>query len=518
MSVFLNPFGVIFILIFAVFEVHAASETSVYRRCYFQITGRPLPLQSPTLTQVKNGTMTAVQACLSHLEQATLQTNGLPANQGSVSSGILEKFETFHRTWFSASTIEDIQGYSDEIAPFTRHIFDGTEPSLSLTYALLRQDFLFSNILRQDLGLRAIRQDDPIVRARIGWTVSYAGRGRHGNSVNFDNTNLTFAVNGAVAPGIGTGTTIIPNAPKIQVGELMGIQSVRQSLTAPNVHLHPLGPPGYGHTIPGLKFSFDIFGTYGGGIIGTPIYLMMNFGHTYGTIMNGTTKIPRRWAENTLKSFMCLSFPNLRDEDTVRFVRMDSVTPFRKATSCVGCHATLDRMANVARNKLMVNSDYGGIADNNPTQASPTILMTEFNATVPASSGWPSEPTDPGLQNFHLQTPTGFLYFRGFDGRLVEIPVSGINQMALAISQQPEFYQCAVKRYVSLFTGYDVHLYDRSDRRNEQLNRTLTNRDRELRNWIEQMATNLQSHQSLKRLIQEILSSNFYRETVGGIR
>lgn len=60
--------------------------------------------------------------------------------------------------------------------------------------------------------------------------------------------------------------------------------------------------------------------------------------------------------------------------------------------------------------------------------------------------------------NLSSQPASGALVFRRRDGTMVNIPVSGIGQLAEAITQQPEYAQCQVKHFWNWFVGKDVFL------------------------------------------------------------
>lgn len=494
-------------------------ELLVYRRCHFQLSGKVIGRQDPRATAIKNGELQGSEACLQLLDEGSLQANDrVAANSSEVAKNIIRKMERFHRTWFSSVTVDDIQSYNDEIGLATRDIYDSTEPSLALTYSLLKPNYNVKNLLLDNHGYKALRQDDPKVASRIGWQVNNPNRGVRGNNQDLARNNVNFSRPGAtVLTENEASSVIVQSLPMIETGELYGITAANANVIAPSLHIEPLGrgANGFGHNVPGLNFSFNIFGHHGAGLVGSPIYLMMNWGHGFATDMNGTTKLPRRWSENTLKSLLCLELPALREEDLLSFLRQTSVTPFRAAISCIGCHATLDPMSMVLRNKLLVASDFRPIV--NRTQPSaPALLITDYQVNQSSTYHWPSEPNEASASNFHRQEPKGLLYYRGFDGRLVNETVENLNQMGEKLSDQKEFYQCLSKRYVHYFTGYNVHLYDKSDTRNEYLNRGLTTKDVRLRAWVEGLATKLHKHQSLQRLLQDILTSDFYKQSAQG--
>lgn len=72
---------------------------------------------------------------------------------------------------------------------------------------------------------------------------------------------------------------------------------------------------------------------------------------------------------------------------------------------------------------------------------------------------------DPMGQTFGFSAATaspkpsaGVLYFKGYDGRQVNIPVSGVAELGEKIVQQPEFEKCQVQNFWRWYIGKDVPL------------------------------------------------------------
>lgn len=486
------------------------SEPALFNRCYSHLTGRPVPLGHAVMAQVRAGKIKALEACNSLLDKAELQPSGPLVNSSDKEARhVLNTFAAFHRTWFTANTVEQIQDYSDENSLGMTDIYDSTEPSLALTRAMFGRNARYSDVLTLANGVTALREEDAAIRAREGWTVTYPGRRDRGNNAGFDQNLFHFrALTGNFDGNSDTTNSIFMNLPKISVGELVGIRETTESAIIPNVSLKPLAGDRRGNEQPGLNFSFDLYKTLGGGVLGSPIYLMLNYGHGFGTEANGTTKVPRRWSQTNMESFLCAELPALRETDIQKYVVGNSSTPFRNTASCVMCHATLDPMAYTARNVVTGNSDYTNFSAGGRTHAKMSMHLLTYRAELGSVGGWPSEP----VANFHRQTPAGKLFFRSMTGELIDKDVTGVAALGKAMSETKDYYYCAAKRYFEYFTGIRVALYDRSNPVNENLNRKLSSEAVEDRKFVESLGDELQSTQSVRSMVKRILASKYYRD------
>ncbi len=490
------------------------SEMAFFNRCYSQLTGRPVPIGHPLMASVKAGKFSALYACNYLLDKTEIkQSTGLLAYANSVDpdSGLmLNNFYAFHRSWFPTNVVEQIQGYNDETGIGTRDIYDTTEPALAVTRALFSETGKYSDVLTLNTGVHGIRQDDSFVRGLLGWSVSFPGRSLYGNNTGLEENLFNFRALGGVGfDGNGdTTTSIFQNIPKIETGELRGIRATTETFTIPNISLVPLGNQAGGDTIEGFSTNSNLYQTLGGGVIGTPIYLLLNFGHELGLNMNGQTKVPRRWAKTTMETFLCANLPALRESDVTQFLIGKSTASFRNSLSCLQCHGTLDQMGYTARNVVLTGTDFTRISAGKNVQSKTGYLMSTYRPDLASEQGWPSEP----VVNFHRQKSIGRLYFRSFsDGQLINKAVQNISELGTALSQTNDFYQCAAKRYFKFFTGIDVALYDRLDPRYADLNKSLSSEAIADRKFVERLALTLKDTQSTKAVIKEIMASGYYK-------
>ncbi len=477
------------------------------------MTGHAVPLNNVLLAQVKSGQVLAIDACMNLFSKAVLGANN-QLSQGHADSeavAVLNTFNNFHRSWFSATKIEDIIDHGPDTGAGTADIYDAGEPALSLTYHLFKANTKYQDVLTDSFGFIGLREENLSIKNLLGYTASIPNRRLYGNNATLDQNSILFRQAG-LPPNLkntflgntSTNTSFI--MPRIQVGDLVGVAPQTQVVTIPNVAMTPLGALRFGETEPGLNFSYNFYSSFGGGVLGQPIYLMLNLGHPKGTTMTGAEKLPRRWVLNSMQTFLCSQFPTLRESDIKNYIDVAGTAPFRKSMSCLQCHATMDQAATTARNIVAAGSEYNGFA-NEPGKTTDTL--TSYRAELPAFAGWSSS----AVPNFHRQVPTGKLFFRSITGEIINQSVTGIAQLGLAMANTDDYYQCAAKHYFEFFTGISVSLYDRSDPRFASINSSLSAKDVVDRKFIETLAGHLRSSQSLSQLIKDIISSDYYQTT-----
>lgn len=507
-------FTILFVLV-NLCKAQIISPQKLYQRCYSQLTQSPVPINDKTMSQVKTGSLNPVDACISLLEEGNLDSLGMIKKENSlsnpVSQKILQTFHEFHRTWFAINTIEQIQDYNEEVNKGSTDVYDPNEQAYFITANLFSSNQKYSDILQGFNRLKGIRIENKELNKKIGlsWEYSHPSRRVYGANALFDINLIMFRSLNKIydSNGDNRADEDFAAAPKIQVGDLVGIQKNTDSFTIKNMALEPLGADRAGNNEPQLNYSFDINKSFGGGVLGVPSYFMMNLGHSRGLKFNGTTKLPRRWIKAAFETFMCAQFPTLRESDITNEVIPTSETPFRKASSCVQCHSTLDQAAGVARNLTTGSSDYSKLASGkNFIAAKIPIVLTNYKQVQKATTEW-IDKADP---EFHIKTSKGLIHTRTLSGELLSRQIESINDLGIAMTQTNDFYTCAAKRYFEFLTGINVPLYDRKDPRNAELNRSLSLEHIEDRDFVENLGKELQRNQSLKEVIKMILKSKYY--------
>jgi len=451
------------------------SETALFYRCYYQITGSRLKLTDPLLTQVKNGSKTAVNACLQvlNLSQLTNTPNSTLINATNpIAKKVLINFHRLHYSWFSSKDFPVISwgGHNLDI----KDIYDVTSPALYFTRALFKPGVPVKDVITSNDFLTTVRAtSSPVQGPESGHTVA-----------DFIFTD-TFSF-----------------APK---GELLGMQSAPPVVV--NFPTNPIDKP----YRPAGSVNLNM--TLGGGLLGTQPYLLLNIGSlssigTYKT--DGGLKVHRIWGKAVFKDLLCRDLPVVRVSDANSFVDSMSSIPFRTTNACTKCHASQDRISGVIRG---MNVLYVG--DGDETKMGDKKRGGNFTAfhtvTKPAESSWSSSP-----DAYYYQRPTnGQLYFRDYLGNLIDQPISSVSDLGFKMSDLDDFYICVAKRYYSYFIGVDIDNGDLGDPNHGSI---LNAAEIAHRDNVIQLGLKLKTSQNLIQLITDILNLDLYKQSDFGIR
>lgn len=521
------------------------SDLSYFARCYSHLTGLPLPLNHPLRASLNAGTANPIQECHNLVDQAQLNaTTYKPVSvEGQL---VLNGLYEMHRTWFAVQTIPQVQGFDSvhQYAPW--NVFDGTEGALALTYNAFFPNSQYRDVLRYNHGFIGLRTEDSAVKSRI-WDIfakSYTWNGSAfitsdtgsapsiqtrwlRNFIQYDQSSHRMAFRKPSSSYVAysfadTNTSEAVSIPTVQIGDLTGVRPQNNSVMIPNYVPALSGiiaatehAQDAANTARNVKPTFDFFQTEGGGVLGTPSFMLLTFGHEIALKMDGAEKLPRRWIKTAMDAFVCSDFPMVRESDVLQFVSNStdpSTAPFRKSSTCVQCHATLDQAASLGRNRFVAYSEFNRPAPsmglNRTVGMTAGYLLGAFNPNLSVPYSWSHVP----VPNYHLQNPSGRLFFRSHTGRLIDQPLTSIVDAGTKISDTDDYYTCAAKRYVHHFTGLNVPIYDRGDPRRQPSLAAITPQEVQLRKWVEQLGKNLKSHQSLRQLIKDIMASDLYRD------
>jgi hypothetical protein len=480
-----SPFifdSIIFVFI-AIISLNARAQApaqlsglALLNRCYAHITQNRLPIRHPLRISVQNGTMTAASACMNLLDSARLETgSGLLSSANSETRQILRTFNDFHRSWFPNDDIARSTPEGVEFFSRSRELFDEGESALHVSRALFYQGVPYSEIVTSNFSMEALRA----------------------NGAQTDD-GITVRLLSAVAPGKSSGTVPL-NAPLVQTGELQGLRPMTQAVSKINVSANSQHATYVNSSY--LYVTDPIFynQSLGGGILGTRSYLLLNFGRPDTLPMNGGLRLPRRWSKAVLKDLLCRDLPALRFSDASDYVQTKispATPPFRANASCMGCHATMDPLAETIRNLSLTFV---------PARSAGTVAtahIMHWPSTLQAATGTVDD--DP---SFFRRPPAGRLRFRSYNGALIDVPVEGLAELGRAVAATDDLYVCAASKYFQFFTGISVSLQDEGDSSKPALSES----EKMYRELVVQMGLRFKSHQSLRTLVQEILTSATYR-------
>jgi hypothetical protein len=491
------------------------SEPALFARCYSQVTGHPVPAGHPLMQKVRAGQATALDSCFAVLAKGQLGPTGSLSNPNDPEAvAVLGQFYNFHRSLFNTSSVEQLPDSDREYGSNSDDLFDVSEPALAMTRILFAGN-KYSDLVTTIPGMRAMRQPNAPLNTEYGYKVNAPSRRYWGNNFNNNLDGLFYgfrSMDGQFAlDGSKSFQVFAPSL--VQTGDLVGIRPMTEQMMAPNCTLLPLATAGNEvrcDQSPGLALPFDLFAGAGGGMLGYPIYMMSYWGQPKNTPLNGTTKLPRRWAINTIQNILCSPMPNLRPGDVTQWLDTNSSAPFRHQTSCMGCHAAQDQMAYTLRNYNLAFSEFELLVDMTGNQGllgKTTEMMAHYNVSLGAVSGWPSEP----VANFNQTPPTGRFYYRTLNGQLIDQPVNNVSDLGSKIAATDDYYTCAARRYFQFLTGVQVPLFDRENPANAQLLQNLSPQSAIDRKYVEGLAQQLKNdpNQSLVTLIKTILSSDY---------
>lgn len=434
------------------------SNVEVYRRCYTQLTQKAVPPKDPVLLQIKAGSKLPVAACMELLDRAKFRTsdgNRLDNPTDPVAINVLNTMNQVHQTFFLITDLAETT-FVNTIAGM-KGMYDPGEPALYYTKALFDSTSAFSSIVTSNNNLRADRiTNNP--------------------TVSTENNNVSTSVFAAD-----------PNFSWASIGSLLGVM--------------PTGT----RTIASTIGSADMGATRGGGILGTPTYLLETVNEPSNLKTNSFT-MTRKWAKSVISDFLCRELPIARLSDTDGFV--DSSTnahPFRQESACTQCHASMDRMAAVNRNFQYLNLRPSSNAISGGTFATTYPTNSSLDGTA-----WPSIITT----NYYQRPTIGVLFYRDYQGALVNQTITSISDLGAKLATKDDFYLCAAKHYYQYFTGVNVDIIDPQDARNRN-----KGPDMEIHKTnVVNLGLALKTNQSLRTLINSIFNLDIYKRSDLGIQ
>jgi hypothetical protein len=482
------------------------TEKEILARCYAQLTGQRLAYADALWNELK--TKTALQVCVGLITDVQLDPTGYLTQRGNpVHRRVLKQFHDLHRDWFTARWV--VGPTTPDAHHGTIDIYDPAEPSLYITRSLFsNQNVHYSSVLRGRFSLKALR--DPsnvsatarggsgnILRATKAFTVGDVLPAQSLPAGILDRAAVT------IEPGDGTFTEF--GTELLELGEIIGIAPIGAQGAFPGLW-SDIYQATANRNPANLIVPQPVHAHYGGGALGTVPFLMMNLGHPSDYVADGAAKLPRRAVAAAFQAFMCNSGPYARASDITPYkvAAGAGVVPFRTADSCLRCHSTLDQGAMTMRNLRNAGSVNGG-----PPLVSRSAMTIAAYAAAGgvATVAWPAVST-PG---YHLTQASGKLFFRSVNGELVDVPVGDLDAYGTALSNTDDFYACAASRYFKYFTGIGVEIFDPQDANNQPLISSLSEADREYRNYVLNLAKELKASGSLKTLITRIMSSPYYK-------
>jgi hypothetical protein len=442
------------VLLSQVAYAYRLNDVQLFHRCYAQITQRFLPADHPQLQQVMRGVSSPVDACLLILKKAQLtgrsQFYRMSVDDGE-SRAVLNNFYELHASWLRVRNW-DVRGQA-WVNEAMSDLFEPTSHALFFTKALFDPQESFSSVVLSDDFYVPLREVyDPthasITRAPKEYYAEAGG-------------NFRFASKGAI----------------------VGIENLK------------------GETFRTSRGDFLWGRSFGGGMVGTHIYITMNAQpRSLRDLPLDGIRVNRLWAQSLYNDLFCRNLPAVRMEDATPFEAVDSEATFRLSAGCVRCHASMDRTAGLIRN----------IEFQNIGSLYPPALLGVFALpkpiTQPPESAW----TLKADEDYSSRPPTGAFYMRDYKGDLISYQASDLRDLGRYLSTLDDLYICAASRYYKFFTGIDVDVGDP-----QRLN--MTARQAKHREFVVKLGLELKASQDSMKLIESILQSPLYRLADFGI-
>ncbi len=481
------------------------SELSIFYRCYAQVTQSFPTAEMQIVKDVKNG-KDPVQACLEILDKGRFVSsgsyNGIKINSSfgaadrEIARNVVNTFHSLHYSWFETKFYPEIEGsrgrnYANVVDPST--------PALYMTKALFDSSYPYSAILKGDtfyMPLRELYENrSPFGKDEGMWpysgiqgVVDYKNPAeiaeKYDGKRRWMFINEKFPMKGRLE---GIGIMVKDRRMKgwhTRIYNNYEVQNVEPFSTGPvNLHL-------------------------GGGLIGNAAYVLQAskmppyYPVTAEKLYNGTIRVNRRWGQALYKDIFCRELPVVREKDGVQYVSSTSTVPFRGSSGCVKCHASMDRVAGVVRNTRYEN--YGSVG-----LGALSVLKTH-PVTKAAAAIFPTADD----KDYYLRPPTGTLFFRTHDGKLIDETVSSVEDLGNKMAQKDEMYVCLAKRYYEYFTGISADINDIGDPDHP----ALTEDQKIVRNIVIDLGLKLKAHQNPRKLVEDILSRPEYRTSDYGVR
>lgn len=494
------------------------SEVELYRRCYAHLIGESPLLNDSNLLAIRSGAKSAMQGCNSLLDRMTINSSDAqgrlidPTDIVAV-KGLRNIYNITNQFVGSKRFEGSITNFFEDYAT-GEDILDNTAVALAYTENILNNSRQFKDLFSMTKEPRASRVMDPmyestytmktIYGASAPATIVYSARSRYGQTYfnAASPKNYTTAVNPDAVPisiTASNSSTVFVAQPftPVAVGELVGITLNQTAEVLTRTPVNKLGD---------IDLGFNIHDNLSTGVLGIRSYIAASTNWTD----NGTPNLQymhRRLSQNYLKDFLCRDLPVVRESDVLSMVSVSSTAvAFRKASSCVRCHATIDPMAASFRNIALLK-----MGNRMDTELNRLFVMPHKRTSTLATPevGWPAEKDD----NFYKRPATGRFYFRTYDGRLINRTLANHNDLSTAFAETDDAYICFARKMFKHFTGIEIRMFDAGDAANASYMQTLTPEDWEYRNFVVKAGLNLKKHQKAKELIKEILQSPMYKKS-----
>ncbi|WP_127716039.1 hypothetical protein [Halobacteriovorax sp. HLS] len=453
------------ITIFCANAIDLTEQARKYIKCHSQFLNKRVDLNDPILIDLNSGKTDAKKACLQIISHAKFSKSGQLENLDSKSFTVLNTFQNLHSSWFKLYNFNsDTQDHSNT------NVFDSNQAAYHFTLSLFGQSYPLNNIFLSSKTLKA---------KRVGNDENIFQNDRDISAIRSHLDGMhkrKWSVGGVQDNPTDFGETYLWKPELIEFGQLYAITELDSS-TQYFTRLKE------SKRIEGINLKKSRFP----GAFGSISYLMLNAGHNNRTT-DGAEKLHRRWAQNLFSDFLCRDLPLIKTEDAT--YSKNSKISFRKKSSCMHCHLSIDPLASTIRNLEIFNAGevFTGSFTFRAIQEHPAIH--DF-----------SDNLDKRDKYFFQRPPTGKLIFRDIYGKLISKKLSSPAQIGKELAKLDDPYICTASRYFEFLTG-EKNLITENSFSIENLTQK--------KEFILELAKELKESGDLSKVIGELISSKFY--------
>lgn len=483
------------------------SAGEIYARCYDRFVHAPISMTDATFLAVKAGTKDATTACMDLLKKGNLKSVSgqleISNTNDPIARKVFQNMHMLHNSWFESRALS-------AFTTQTLNVMDFEQPALYYTRSLFKPSTSVREVLTLNGALSGVRKPP------IGAPVINHFKVMFPNSAN---TLFTFGYENHATPSAPFEVTV-PNNVQTQAGDLVGIRTspavtedgffIRTTNTA--VLRGPaatdLNNTQISNEVAYLsKQPQNLNQHFGGGILGSPVFIMQNTNMQRNYVAYKEYINHRRLASRVFETLLCHQLPTLLDADVATI--SGSPHAFENSKSCMQCHSSIDPLARTYK-KIILNQSHR----NTNTAVSAVMgafqLGADHTNTPAAQQDWVMKPID------------GKIYYRSLKDTKASVKPTSMNVSSIAdlgaklsdpaTNMGYDFYACTAKRYYEYFTGVKVEM-----RPNAQENSVMTYH----RSLVLNLANSLKSNGNMQTLVENIIKSvpfrmrNSYSEEVG---
>lgn len=494
------------------------SEEAIFVRCYSHFTGSRANYDHPVRAAVRAGSTSAVDGCMQVFDKAMVSPGTRQIASSTDMDGVrtLNTFFSFHKSWFEFKDMSrSPQG------GHLKYLYDAATDACFLTHALFSGTGIQpgTNAYQNTYDYRNIVTSNAEVQCRRTELTKFTPYNY------FSYTAPEYANYSTWANSTGRGF-ILGTYERAPYDHTWYSRTGRPITTISHFG---------GGQSENLKDYMPH--THGGGLLGSKSFIL-KYGQ-YNRRTDGSTYVRRRITNHIMEELLCRKAPFRRIEDVSGEVADFNSAhpsignlPFRNDATCMSCHSTQDGLAGVYRNIATTGSqgyndwndngvfgrpdgenNYNRLKDGNDR----TAVVYGYDVSQPSLNREPHMVVNDNRYTF--RPARGTLVYRSFDGSEIYHEISpngqssypageGIQALGQLLSQGNDLYVCAASRYFEFFTGIEVNLNDPGDSRNAPLSEA----DEQYKALVVNLGLNLKSHQSLRALVKEIISSPIYRK------